>query len=143
MESGGFTALMYMARIGDLEAVRLLLDLGADVKLKNHNGKTVLREAIEGHELARRYQVKLTRHDFWQSWTSLVGVLFEHGSSLDERDAEGVSVWEYIETVHADVFRCPYGPDVLNDFIATAMNPDILNDQYRHEFVNMLKRYRR
>ncbi len=44
----GQTALMKAASTGDEKAVRILLDAGADYKLKNANGETALDYAIKG-----------------------------------------------------------------------------------------------
>ncbi|KAI0981863.1 hypothetical protein GJ496_010182 [Pomphorhynchus laevis] len=43
----GKTALMYASRVGCNEAVSLLLDYGADVIWKDHNGKDALHHALQ------------------------------------------------------------------------------------------------
>ena len=116
-----------MARMGQLEAVKILLDLRADVKLKNQRGKTALREAFEGkyhalHNPESIFSRLFGDRLFWEKWTSFGKALLDHGSSLEERDPNDVSVWEIALTALNDVNR---------DLIAYG------------DFLKMLKSYRK
>jgi ankyrin repeat protein len=51
-DSSGKTPLMLAAEVGEDEAVRLLVQKGADVKLKDESGKTALDWAIRGRKKA-------------------------------------------------------------------------------------------
>ena len=43
----GYTALIYAARVGPLEVVRLLVEAGADVNAQDSNGNTALSIALQ------------------------------------------------------------------------------------------------
>ena len=51
-DNEGWTGLMYAANYNKLEAMRLLLELGADLDIKTNSGKTALVMAGE-HERTR------------------------------------------------------------------------------------------
>ncbi len=63
-----YTALMNAARNGDTEAVRKMLDLGADVDQKTSKGKTALMLAAAG------------------GFTDTVKVLVDRGADVNTRD---------------------------------------------------------
>lgn len=74
---GGFTALMFAARSGDVESVRLLLDAGADVNAATaEDGNALVIASASGHEQAAL-------------------LLLEHGANPNVADDNGVTALHF------------------------------------------------
>jgi len=67
----GFTALMYAARIGDIDAIEALLKMGANVNGKNNIGCTALHTAAANGK------------------TGAVATLLKNGASIEKTDVNG------------------------------------------------------
>jgi ankyrin repeat protein len=100
----GATPLMRAARLGDVEAMRLLLDAGADMTKKEKDGTSVLMLAAGAGW--RTGETILGGSDYGPESDTLeaVRLCLEHGANVNEADANGVS------PLHDAVVR---GPDVL------------------------------
>jgi ankyrin repeat domain-containing protein 50 len=98
----GMTPLIVSAEVGDNTMVLLLLEKGADIEAKTHDGRTALRRAAEnGHEAAVRILLERradvdAKNEF--GWTVLhraaengheatVRVLLEHWADVDAKAA--------------------------------------------------------
>jgi ankyrin repeat protein len=66
----GKQQLIDAVRIGDVEAVQLLLEEGEDVNAKNESGETALMIAV------------------YHGYTEIVKMLLEHGAEVDPDDIE-------------------------------------------------------
>lgn len=67
------TALHYAAAVGNLKCIRLLLEAGADHKLRDHNGMVALHD--------------LMGHDFGRERTeAMIDTFLEFGADLEARD---------------------------------------------------------
>ena len=76
----GQTPLHWMATLGDVPAVTLLLNAGADIHAPNHSGNTALHEAIVSRQ------------------TAVVNVLVQHGASLSAANNAGYTPLELAMT---------------------------------------------
>ena len=63
-EYEGFTALMLAARYGTPEKVEVLLDAGADVKIKDRNGKNVLWYLTQNKKMSDKDKERLSERIF-------------------------------------------------------------------------------
>ena len=80
----GNTALMLAAKYGRSDIVKILLDAGADVHLKNTHGETALIHAVSSIGTFDEAQLKIT-----------VKALIAGGSNLNERDEQCMTALAY------------------------------------------------
>jgi len=70
--NSGTTALMFASASGHEGAVRLLLEAGAEVDLKNNSGATALMHAsVQGHDGAMRVLLEACGHASRVLWTAM------------------------------------------------------------------------
>jgi len=81
----GNTPLRSAAYYGDVEMVRVLLNLEADVNIRGKNGKTRLDGASTGPSDSDRIP------DFPQLLANVARLLLEHGADVDARDNDGLT----------------------------------------------------
>jgi ankyrin repeat protein len=92
---GGMTPLMYAARDGHLDSVRLLIDAKADVNLSEANAITPLVIALNNNQIA------------------VAKYLIEHGADLNASDWYGrTPVWSAVELRNMDVTNSTFAHDV-------------------------------
>ena len=93
--SFGRTPLSYAAESGHESLVKLLLQNGADPKLKDDLGRTPLHYAIALHRDASDGIRYVLGQDDFKSFTvrveAIAKLLIEHGISVDEQDGGGLS----------------------------------------------------
>jgi len=95
---GGMTPLLYAARDGHLDSVKILVDAKADVNLAEANAITPLVIAINNN------QVPVAKY------------LIEHGADLNAADWYGRSpVWSAVELRNMDVTNSTFAHDVDRD----------------------------
>lgn len=94
----GDTPLAYAARYGEVGAVRLLIEAGADVNHRSDNGTTPLRDALAAGPHA----------------VAVVQLLLAHGANPDIKDNQGRTVRE---------ISYGYGSPLIRDAIARAKPP--------------------
>jgi len=92
---GGMTPLLYGARDGRLDSVKLLIDAKADVNLAEANGITPLVIALNNNQIA------------------VAKYLIEHGADLNASDWYGrTPVWSAVELRNMDVTNSTFAHDV-------------------------------
>jgi TonB family protein len=96
-DDAGWTALMHAGSAGHDAVVRVLLDAGADVRLRNKAGETALHLAAQnGH-------------------TAVARLLLQAGADFAARDAEGrTPLFRAIEGGHAEIIALLHSAAILS-----------------------------
>lgn len=127
------TLLMHAAAVGSVEAVKLLLDSGADVNAKNALGSTALMLAADQPEKARlliakgadvnaaskmgRTPLMIAAH--CDGCSATVKLLIEKGADVKARDGRHTTaIWEAAQTDDLDSFKL---------LLAAGAEPDVAN----------------
>lgn len=82
LDKCGMTPLMCAARVGNINAVKILIKNGADVNAVSYCGTTALMFAVNGNE---------------QNSPEVVDILLENGADVNARDNFGFRVLNYAE----------------------------------------------
>jgi len=122
----GATAVMLAAQSGCLECVKLMIDHGADVDLKAHDGVMAVHLALTcNHKEVLRFLLKITDHTYIEQ-SCLAGLHKHHrGAELnwDQPGMESVNIFTLAVTY--DRF------DLVETLIEEGLNPDRFPCQWK------------